>query len=89
MAAYLPWGIFIVSTILLLIVVFRTPSAFQWLGRMCLHVALAIFLLYIINLFSGYTHFELPVNAVTVGTVSVLGVPGLGMLAALKLWVIG
>jgi inhibitor of the pro-sigma K processing machinery len=85
---YLLWGVFIGSGLLLALVLLRNRSAFQWLGYACLHVAFASILLYILNLFSTYTHLELPLNAVTIGTVSVLGIPGLMALAALKLWVL-
>ncbi|AEI46121.1 pro-sigmaK processing inhibitor BofA family protein [Paenibacillus mucilaginosus] len=82
------WSVLIGSGVILGGVLLRNRFAFQWLGRICLHLAFASILLYILNLFSGYTHIELPLNAVTVGTVSVLGLPGLAALAALKLWVV-
>ncbi|UQZ84874.1 Sigma-K factor-processing regulatory protein BofA [Paenibacillus konkukensis] len=85
---YLLWGILIVSGLLLAITLFRHKHAFQWIGYVCLHVAFAAFLLYILNLFGPYTRIEVPLNAATVSTVSVLGVPGLLMLVALKLWVV-
>ncbi|WP_426450037.1 pro-sigmaK processing inhibitor BofA family protein [Paenibacillus sp. S-38] len=82
------WSVFIGSGVLLSLVLLRSRGAFQWLGKICLHLAFASILLYMMNLFSGYTHIELPLNAVTVGTVSILGLPGLAALAALKLWVL-
>ncbi|WP_239630859.1 pro-sigmaK processing inhibitor BofA family protein [Paenibacillus sp. H1-7] len=85
---YILWGVLIGSGVLLLFTLFRQKSAFQWIGYFCLQVAFAAFLLYILNLFGPYTRLEVPLNAATVGTVSVLGVPGLLMLIALKLWVI-
>lgn len=88
MTSYLLWGILIGSVVILALVLARNPQVFQSLGYVCLHVALGIFLLYLLNLFSPYTRLELPLNAVTVGTVSVLGLPGLMMLVALKLWIV-
>jgi inhibitor of the pro-sigma K processing machinery len=85
---YVLWGILLGSALLLIVTLLRNPFAFRWMGMVCLQVALAAFMLYILNLFSSYTNLELPLNAVTVGTVSILGVPGLAMLAALKLWVV-
>ncbi|MCZ8522970.1 MULTISPECIES: pro-sigmaK processing inhibitor BofA family protein [Paenibacillus] len=82
------WSVLIGSGVLLGAVILRNRFAFQMLGKVCLHLAFASILLYMMNLFSGYTHIELPLNAVTVGTVSVLGLPGLAVLAALKLWVV-
>ncbi|WP_010500330.1 pro-sigmaK processing inhibitor BofA family protein [Paenibacillus elgii] len=89
MKSYLLWSVLVGSGLLLGLVMLRNRYAFQWLGMFCLHIAFASILLYSLNLFSSYTHLELPLNAVTVGTVSVLGLPGLAALAALKLWVVG
>jgi inhibitor of the pro-sigma K processing machinery len=86
--SYLLWAIFSMSGILLAFTLFRQRAAFHWFGYVCLNVAFAAFLLYIVNLLGPYTGLELPVNATTVGTVSILGIPGFMMLAALKLWVV-
>ncbi|WP_091173998.1 pro-sigmaK processing inhibitor BofA family protein [Paenibacillus sp. 1_12] len=85
---YLLWGILSISVILLMIILFRYRQAFQWLGYLCFNVALAAFLLYIVNLLEAYTQLEVPINPLTVGTISVLGIPGLVMLIALKLWIV-
>ncbi|WP_245856177.1 pro-sigmaK processing inhibitor BofA family protein [Paenibacillus rigui] len=86
--SYILWGVLGISTLLLVFTLFRHRFAFHWLGYLCLNVALASFLLYALNLFLPYTNVEVPINATTVGTVSVLGLPGLLMLVALKLWVV-
>ncbi|NOU91983.1 hypothetical protein GC093_01865 [Paenibacillus sp. LMG 31456] len=88
MKSYLLWGIFSISGILLVFTLFRHRYAFNWIGSLCLNVAIAAFLLYIVNLLGPYTTVEVPLNATTVGTVSVLGVPGLLMLVAMKLWIV-
>jgi inhibitor of the pro-sigma K processing machinery len=49
----------------------------------------AALLIYVLNLFSGYTSLTIPFNAVTVGIVGTLGLPGLGLLAAVKLIMLG
>ncbi|TDF92198.1 pro-sigmaK processing inhibitor BofA family protein [Paenibacillus piri] len=85
---YLLWAIFAISGIILLFTLFRHKYAFNWIGYVCLHVAIAAFLLYIVNLLGPYTRVEVPLNATTVGTVSILGVPGLMLLLALKLWIV-
>jgi inhibitor of the pro-sigma K processing machinery len=85
---YLLWGIFGFSGMLLVFILFRQKAAFHWLGYLCLNIAFAAFLLYILNLLGPYTGLQMPLNATTVGTVSVLGIPGLILLAALKLWII-
>jgi inhibitor of the pro-sigma K processing machinery len=86
--SYLLWTILSFSGLLLLFMLYRYKYAFQWLGSICLNVVVAAFLLYMLNLFGDYTQLEIPINPATVGTVSILGVPGLLMLAALKLWII-
>jgi inhibitor of the pro-sigma K processing machinery len=83
------WVVLIVSVVLLLVVLLRNRSAFQWLGKTCLHVVFAALLIYVLNLFSGYTSLTIPYNAVTVGIVGTLGLPGLGLLAAVKLIMLG
>jgi inhibitor of the pro-sigma K processing machinery len=85
---YLLWGVFGVSGLLLVVTLFRQKVAFHWLGYLCLNIAFAAFLLYILNLLGPYTGLQVPLNATTVGTVSVLGIPGLMLLAALKLWLV-
>ncbi|MEK8130814.1 pro-sigmaK processing inhibitor BofA family protein [Paenibacillus filicis] len=89
MKSYLLWGVLIASGGLLGILVLRSRAAFQWIGMLMLQVVFSSILLYVINLFSPYTHLELPLNAATIGTVSVLGMPGLAAITALKLWVVG
>jgi inhibitor of the pro-sigma K processing machinery len=79
------WSLLAVSMLLLLVVVFRSRLAGRWLTYLGLNVVVAGFLLYFLNLLSSYTHFSLPINVTTLGTVVVLGIPGLLLLAALKL----
>lgn len=81
----LVWGVMLVSALLLLIVVFRSRLAGRWLMYIGLNIVVAAFLLYFINLLSSYTHFTLPINVSTIGTVGLFGVPGVLLLVALKL----
>ncbi|WP_248929124.1 pro-sigmaK processing inhibitor BofA family protein [Paenibacillus hamazuiensis] len=85
MTHYVLWGVLIVSGLLLVFTLFRSKYSFYWLGHVCLQIAFAAFLIYFLNLFSSYTQLTIPLNAVTVGTVGLLGIPGLCMLAAVKL----
>ncbi|WP_159881863.1 pro-sigmaK processing inhibitor BofA family protein [Paenibacillus puerhi] len=89
MKSYVLWGVLTVSGGLLGIMILRNKAALQWLGMLMLQVVFSAVMLYVINLLSPYTRLELPLNAVTVGIVSLLGVPGLATLTALKLWVVG
>lgn len=49
-----------------------------------MHVVVAAFLLYFVNLAGSYFDFRIPVNISTVATVFILGAPGLLMLVGLK-----
>ncbi|MFC0215458.1 pro-sigmaK processing inhibitor BofA family protein [Paenibacillus chartarius] len=79
------WGVLGVSALLLIIVVLRSRAAGRWLTYLGVNIIVAAFLLYFVNLVSSYTQFTLPINVTTIATVGVLGVPGLMLLAALKL----
>jgi len=78
------WILFIGSMVLLLVTLVRTRKPFQWIGYIGLNVVFAAFILYFINLTSVYTGFILPINIATVSTIGVLGIPGLLLLAAVK-----
>ncbi|WP_217562874.1 pro-sigmaK processing inhibitor BofA family protein [Paenibacillus sp. GbtcB18] len=78
------WGMLALSAGALLFLLVRQPGARKIFSSIGVHVVVAAFLLYGVQLASGYTRFELPINIYTVGTVSVLGVPGLMLLALLK-----
>lgn len=82
---YTVWGVLIFSSLMLLLIVFRNRGAGRLLSALGLNIVVAAFLLYTLNLFSAYTQFELPMNTATIGTVTVLGIPGILLLAGLKL----
>jgi inhibitor of the pro-sigma K processing machinery len=79
------WGLFVVSAVLLLFVILRNKFAGRWLSYLGLNLVIAGFMLYFINLMASYTHFTLPINIPTLGTIGLLGIPGLLLLVALKL----
>lgn len=64
---------------------FTQPGAGRLLSTLVLNVVVAAFLLYTLNLLSTYTQVDLPINTATLGTVTVLGVPGVLLLVGLKL----
>ncbi|MFC5450422.1 pro-sigmaK processing inhibitor BofA family protein [Paenibacillus aestuarii] len=82
---YVMWGLLVLSSLLLVFTLFRNRRAGRWLSAVGVNVALAAFLLYLLHLLSGYTHIDLPINTTTLGTVTVLGVPGILLLVCLKL----
>lgn len=80
--------LFFVSALLLVVLLFRNRHARRWLAYTMMHIVVAAFLLYFLNLLSVYTGFRIPINLPTVASVVVLGVPGVVMLVALKLVVL-
>jgi len=80
--------LFAASLLLLLLVVLRRRGAFQVLGYVALNVVIAAVLLYAIDMFSAYTGFRIPINIPTILTVGILGIPGLLLLAAIKLFIV-
>ncbi|WP_127588504.1 pro-sigmaK processing inhibitor BofA family protein [Paenibacillus koleovorans] len=77
-------GMFLVSSLLLVLLLLRNRHARRWSSYVLLHIVVAAILLYAINLLSVYTDFRIPINVPTVASVVVLGVPGLLMLMAMK-----
>ncbi|NOV02466.1 pro-sigmaK processing inhibitor BofA [Paenibacillus sp. LMG 31457] len=82
---YAVWGLLVLSSLMLLVIVLRNRGGGRLLSALGLNVVVAAFLLYTLNLLSAYTHMDLPINTATIGTVTVLGVPGLLLLVGLKL----
>ena len=58
------------------------PMRLLW--KLMLHSVSGLLCLWILNSVSGFTGIILPLNAVTVLTAGLLGVPGLGLLALLE-----
>lgn len=79
------WGVFVLSIGGLLVLLFKHKRIGRGLALLGAKAVIASFLLYGVNLLSAYTLFTLPINAATVGVVALLGLPGMAMLAALKI----
>ncbi|OCT16462.1 hypothetical protein A8709_01260 [Paenibacillus pectinilyticus] len=75
----------ILSSLMLLLIVFRSRSGGRVVASLGLNVVVAAFLLYVLNLVSSYTHVELPINTATLGTATLLGIPGVMLLVGVKL----
>ena len=43
--------------------------------------------LWIVNLALGFTDFSIPINALTVLIAGMFGIPGIGILAVLEMWI--
>lgn len=77
--------LFVVSAVLLVIVLFRTRPDIRWFGYALLQLVLSAVFLFIINGTGLFGDFYIPINLVTVLAIAVLGIPGIGLLAAIKL----
>lgn len=81
-------GILVLSLISLLYIVISKKIGFAWLTRLGLHVVLAALGIYVVNFSGLLTEAYIPLNPVTMGTVLLLGLPGVGLLVGLKLTMI-
>ncbi|MBE9917673.1 pro-sigmaK processing inhibitor BofA [Paenibacillus donghaensis] len=82
-------GTMAVSLLLLLMIVVRKKIGFGWLTAFGTHLVLAALGLYIVNFSGLIPEVYIPLNPTTVGTVTVLGLPGVALLYGLKLSLMG
>lgn len=78
-------GVLIGSGILLALIVFRKKLGWTWLSLFGTHLILAALGIYIVNFSGLLTEIYIPLNPATIGTVTVLGLPGVLMLLGLKI----
>lgn len=74
-----------ISLLSLLFIVFSRRLGFAWLSRLGIHIVVAALGLYIINYSGWIAEAYIPLNPVTLTTVLILGLPGIGLLLGLKL----
>ncbi|WP_219834911.1 pro-sigmaK processing inhibitor BofA family protein [Paenibacillus sp. R14(2021)] len=74
----------IVSSLLLIVVAFRNRLTFQWVKRFTLHLIAAAAVLYLLNYSGLISGYEVPMNPTTIGTVVLLGVPGIALVLGLQ-----
>jgi inhibitor of the pro-sigma K processing machinery len=80
--------IFICSGILLCFTLFRKQLNLHWVGYALGNIIIAAVILYVMDLTGLFEEYRIPVNLVTIATVGILGIPGLLLLAAIKVFVI-
>lgn len=78
-------GILIVSMVLLLLIVFKRRLGWQWVSIFATHLVLAAVGLYLVNFSGLISGVYVPLNPVTISTVTLLGLPGVLMLLGLKI----
>jgi len=75
----------LVPAILALMVMRMLLLPLKWTVRVGLHSACGFLCLWLLNTASAFTGIRFPMNAVTVFTAGTLGLPGIGLLAALTM----
>lgn len=78
-------GVLVVSVILLGLIVFKKKLGFGWVSLFGAHLILASLGIYIVNFSGLLTQVYIPLNPVTIGAVTVLGLPGVVMLMGLRI----
>ncbi|MFC7682166.1 pro-sigmaK processing inhibitor BofA family protein [Paenibacillus sp. GCM10028914] len=81
-------GILCISLVLLIFVVFKKRLGLGWLTIFGSHLALSAIAIYVINFSGLLAEVYIPLNPMTVGTVMVLGLPGVALLLGLKITLI-
>ncbi|MGQ8875733.1 pro-sigmaK processing inhibitor BofA family protein [Paenibacillus sp. TSA_86.1] len=82
-------SILVASLLALVIVLFRKRIGLSIFTSIGIHLVLAAAGIYIVNYSGWVTGLYIPLNPVTVGTVTVLGLPGVGLLLGLKFSLFG
>ncbi|GAK43302.1 pro-sigmaK processing inhibitor BofA family protein [Paenibacillus urinalis] len=79
------WGVLSVSLLLILVILFRRKIGFKWISSFGIHLVLAALGIYVVNYSGLIGEVSIPINPATIGTVTVLGLPGVALLYGLKI----
>ncbi|WP_154960677.1 pro-sigmaK processing inhibitor BofA family protein [Paenibacillus xylanexedens] len=82
-------SILVASLLALVIVLFRKRLGLTIFTSIGIHVVLAAAGIYVVNYSGWITGTYIPLNPATIGTVTVLGLPGVGLLLGLKISLFG
>ncbi|WP_127533750.1 pro-sigmaK processing inhibitor BofA family protein [Paenibacillus kobensis] len=77
-------AVLVVSSLSLVLVLIRNRYSLEWIRRLALHLILAAIGLYAINYSGLLSGWEIPLNFATIGTVMVLGLPGIALIVGLR-----
>ncbi|WP_226000743.1 pro-sigmaK processing inhibitor BofA family protein [Paenibacillus sp. BJ-4] len=83
------WFVLIACMVVLAYLIFKKKLGIGWLTVFGAHMALAAIALYVINYSGWITQVYIPINPVTMGTVTILGLPGIALLLGLKMILFG
>jgi len=82
-------SILVASLLALVIVLFRKRLGLTIFTSIGIHVVFAAAGIYVVNYSGWITGTYIPLNPATIGTVTVLGLPGVGLLLGLKISLFG
>lgn len=82
-------GVLCVSLLLLIYIIFKKRLGMGWVTVFGAHLALAAVGLYVVNFTGLAAEAYIPLNPMTIGTVMVLGLPGVALLLGLKITLLG
>ncbi|TKH45416.1 pro-sigmaK processing inhibitor BofA [Paenibacillus terrae] len=83
------WLVLIACVVVLSYLILKKRLGIGWLTVFGAHMALAAIALYVINYSGWITQVYIPINPVTMGAVTVLGMPGIALLLGLKVILFG
>nr|WP_157261185.1 pro-sigmaK processing inhibitor BofA family protein [Paenibacillus wynnii] len=78
-------AVLIISAALLIFIVMKKKLGWGWISLFGTHLVLAALALYVVNFSGLISGVYVPLNPVTIGTVTILGLPGVIMLLGLKI----
>jgi len=73
-----------VSSVLLVIVFLKQKLPKGWLTRFGVHLVASAMAIYALNYSGWITGLYIPLNPATIGTVSLLGLPGIALIAGIQ-----
>ncbi|MCM3631600.1 pro-sigmaK processing inhibitor BofA family protein [Paenibacillus glycanilyticus] len=81
-------AILILSSVALIAVLLRQRMSWTWVRNFNIHFVLAAAVLYVLNFSGLIPNIYIPLNPVTIGTVVVLGVPGIALIAGVQYFIV-
>ena len=83
----LSWLLLIASVIVGIILLIKLLSApFRWIIKLLLNALMGFAMLFVVNFFGGFIGIELGVNLINALIAGFLGIPGIVLLVAIKLF---
>lgn len=82
-------AVLVISLMMIGYIVIKKKLGWGWLSTFTVHMILAAGGIYLINYSGLFTEAYIPINPITVGTVTVLGLPGVALIYGLKITLFG